>query len=83
MAKEQIRCMTGVFAAVFAHLGHISKEEAKEISGLGDEEFEKVYAKASNIAGALVDAKGKKMNTLLDHFGKEIDHWMKDIDPIF
>ena len=45
MAKEQVKKMTGVFASVFAHAGHISKEDAKEISGLDDHDFEKVYAK--------------------------------------
>jgi hypothetical protein len=30
-----------VFASVFTHAGHITKEEAKEISGLADHEFEK------------------------------------------
>ena len=50
MAKEKVKHMTGVFASVLAHAGHISKEEAKEISGLDETSFEKVYGKASNIA---------------------------------
>ncbi|MGB5749659.1 MAG: hypothetical protein WBM69_21970 [Desulfobacterales bacterium] len=41
MAKEKVRHLSGVFASVFAHAGHITKEEAKEISGLADHEFEK------------------------------------------
>jgi hypothetical protein len=49
MAKEKVKHLSGVFASVFAHAGHISKEEAKEISGLADHEFEKAYDKASNI----------------------------------
>ncbi|MGC9964436.1 MAG: hypothetical protein ABSE08_03430 [Syntrophobacteraceae bacterium] len=36
MAKEEVRQMTGLFASIFAHTGHISKEDAKEISGLDD-----------------------------------------------
>ena len=31
MAKEKVKKVTGVLAAVFAHSGHISKEEAQEL----------------------------------------------------
>ena len=31
MAKEKVKHLSGVFASVFAHAGHITKEEAKEI----------------------------------------------------
>ena len=77
MPKEKIRKMAGVFTAVFAHTGHISKEEAKEISGLDDSSFEEVYRKASSIADKVMKAEGKKMDALLTHFGKEIDAWTK------
>jgi uncharacterized protein YrzB (UPF0473 family) len=82
MAKEKVRQMTGLFASIFAHTGHISKEDAKEISGLDDHGFEQVYEKASRIAKGLSKAEGKKMDVLLKHFGKEIDDW-KEIGPIF
>ncbi len=59
MPKEKIRKMTGIFASVFAHTGHISKDDAKEISGLDDNAFEEAYSKASNIAGKFA------MNTFL------------------
>ena len=39
MAKEKVKHLSTVFASVFAHHGHITKEEAKEISGLEDHEF--------------------------------------------
>ena len=39
MAKEKVKHLSGVFASVFAHAGHISKEDAKEISGLDDHAF--------------------------------------------
>ncbi len=55
----KIRKMTGIFASVFAHTGHISKDDAKEISGLDDHAFEEAYSKASNIAGKFA------MNTFL------------------
>jgi hypothetical protein len=41
MAKEKVKHLSGVFTSVFAHAGHITKEEAKEISGLADHEFDK------------------------------------------
>ena len=43
MAKEKVRHLSGIFAGIFAHHGHISKENAKEISGLEDHEFDKTY----------------------------------------
>jgi len=76
MAKEKVKHMTGVFASVFAHAGHISKEEAKEISGLDETSFEKVYGKASNIAEKLMKTEGKKADKFLEHFAEEIDEWM-------
>jgi hypothetical protein len=47
MDKEKVKHLSGVFASVFAHAGHITKEEAKEISGLADHEFQKAYDSAS------------------------------------
>ena len=83
MAKEKVKHMTGVFASVFAHAGHISKEEAKEISGLDDTSFEKAYGKASNIAEKLMKTEGKKADKFLEHFAEEIDEWMKDFGGKF
>ena len=78
MPKEKIRKMTGIFASVFAHTGHISKDDAKEISGLDDHAFEEAYSKASNIAGKFMDAKGTKMDKFMEHFAKEIEEYMDD-----
>jgi len=83
MAKEKVKHMTGVFASVFAHAGHISKEEAKEISGLDETSFEKVYGKASNIAEKLMKTEGKKADKFLEHFAEEIDEWMKEFGGKF
>ncbi len=83
MAKEKIKKMTGVFAAVFSHAGHISKEDAQEISGLDDSSFEEVYAKASNVADKLMKAEGDKADKFLDHFAEEIDEWMKEFSAKF
>ena len=75
MAKEKVKHLSGVFASVFAHAGHITKEEAKEISGLADHEFNKAYDAAANITGKTMQAKGKKMDTFLEHFAKEIEQY--------
>ena len=76
MAKEKVRHLSGVFASVFAHAGHITKEEAKEISGLADHEFDTAYDKASNIAENVMQHEGEKMDKFLEHFAKEIDQYM-------
>ena len=73
MAKEKVKHLSGVFASVFAHAGHISKEDAKEISGLEDHEFEEAYKKASNIADSVMQHEGEKMDKFLEHFAREID----------
>ena len=76
MAKVKVKHLTGVFASVFAHAGHITKQEAQEISGLTDHEFEKAYDSASKIAEKTMQAGGKKMDKFLEHFAEEIDHYM-------
>jgi hypothetical protein len=77
MAKEKVKHLSGVFASVFAHHGHISKEEAKEISGLEDHEFEKAYSKASSIADQVMQHEGEKMDKFLEHFAKLIEEHME------
>ena len=77
MAKEKVKHLSGVFASVFAHAGHISKEDAKEISGLADHEFEKAYDKASSIAENTMQHEGEKMDKFLEHFAREIEQHME------
>ena len=77
MAKKKVKHLSGVFASVFAHAGHITKEEAKEISGLADHEFEKAYDKASAITEKVMQAEGEKMDKFLEHFAKEIEEHME------
>ena len=77
MAKEKVKHMTGVLASIFSHSGHISKDDAKEISGLDDNAFERVYAKAANIAQKAITSKGK----VLEHFMEEIDEYYKEFEP--
>ena len=83
MSKEIVKHMTGVFAAAFSHAGHISKDEAKEMSGLPAEDFEKVYAKASNIAEKVMQHEGNKMDKFLEHFAQEIDEYVKHFGTKF
>jgi len=75
--QRKSETLSGVFASVFAHAGHITKEEAKEISGLADHEFEKAYDKASNIAENVMRHEGEKMDKFLEHFAKEIEQHME------
>ena len=77
MAKEKVKHLSGVFASVFAHAGHITKEDAKEISGLANHESEKAYEKASNIANNVMQHEGEKMDKFLEHFAKVIEEQME------
>ena len=83
MAYQKVKQMAGVFASVFAHTGHISKAEAQEISGLPENEFEKVYAKAAKVAEKMNKAEGKKMDHFLNHFAEEIDEYVKQFGDKF
>jgi hypothetical protein len=56
--------------SLFALAGHISKEDAKEISGLDNHAFEHAYDKASNIAESVMQHEGKEMDKFLEHFAK-------------
>jgi hypothetical protein len=76
MAKDKVKHLTGVFASMFAHTGHITKEEAKEISGMDDHEFEKAYDRASGIAEKVGKSGDNKFEKFLDYLAKEVD---KDI----
>lgn len=83
MAYQKVKHMTGVFASVFAHTGHITKEQAREISGLAEKDFEKVYSKAARVASKLDKAEGNKMDHFLNHFAKEIDEYVKEFGDKF
>ena len=83
MAYQKVKHMSGVFASVFAHIGHITKEEAKEIGGLAENDFEKVYTKAAKIADKVTKAEGNKMDHFLNHFAEEIDEYVKKFGDKF
>jgi hypothetical protein len=76
MAKEKVKHLSGVFASVFAHAGHITKEEAMEISGLADHEFDKAYEAAAGITEKTLQSQGDKMDRFLEHFANEIKQYM-------
>ena len=73
MAKHKIKHLTGVMASLFSHIGHISKEDAKEIRGLEDNEFNKVYEKAARLSDKILKAEGSKMYAFIEHISIEID----------
>ncbi len=77
MAKDSVQKSMGVFAAVFAHTGHISKEEAQKMSGLSPQAFEEVYAKAAAVASKMQNAESNKLEQFLNGLGDEIDGYMK------
>lgn len=68
MVKEQVKHLSAVFVSIFAHAGHISKEEAKELTGMADHEFEKAYDAAANITEKTKKAKGQKRDRFMEHF---------------
>ena len=76
MAKEKVKHLTGVFVSMFSHAGHITKEEAKEISGMADHEFEKAYDKASVIVNRVMESGDNRVEKFMDHLAKEVE---KDI----
>lgn len=80
MAKEKIRQLTGVMASIFSHIDHVSKEDAREISGLSEKEFEAAYEKAAGISDRILITEGSKMEAFIEHFGKEIDAYFRHYD---
>ena len=77
MAKEKVQKLSGIFASVFAHTGHISKDDAKDISGLDDNTFEEAYSESSSIADRFMNAEGEKMDKFMEHFGAKIEEYLK------
>lgn len=77
MAKEKVKKLTGIFASIFAHTGHISKDDAKEISGLDKDAFDEAYTEATNIADKFMDAEGEKMDKFMEHFGAKVEEYLK------
>jgi len=68
MVKEQVKYLSAVFVSIFAHAGHITKKETKEITGLDDHEFGNAYDAATNITEKTKQAKGQKRDRFMEHF---------------
>ena len=77
MSKEKVRQLTGVMASLFSHIGHVSKEEAKNISGLGEKEFKEAHDKAAVMSDRILKVEGNKMDAFMEHFAKEIDEYFR------
>jgi hypothetical protein len=77
MSTEKVRQLSGVMASIFSHIGHISKEEAQNISGLGEKEFKEAYDKAAGISDRIPKTEGNKMDAFMEHFAKEIDAYFR------
>ncbi len=82
MPKESIQKVNGVVAAFFVHTGHISKDEAKAMSGLDDSHFNEVYSKAGNIFEKIEGDPEGKVNRLFEHLAQEVDEYMKKISGV-
>lgn len=74
MAKENVRKVLGVTAAVFAQMGKISQEEALEMSGLDRKAFEEAVHKAK-LAEQELKA-GKKEPSFYDIVSKATAEYM-------
>lgn len=79
MSKEHVRKISAVLASVFSHTGHISKDDAKEISGLDGSAFEEAFEKASRIADRFLDAEGPRMDRFSEDFGKEVEEYVHEV----
>jgi len=76
--KDSIRKVSGVLAAVCARRGEMTKEEARELCGLSESEFEEVYEKAGRLMAKLENVQAAKMDRFLEHYAKEIEDYVKD-----
>jgi len=83
MAKKKVANLLGVIASVFAHTGAISKEDAREISGLPEGNFENAYDKAAEVAEKVMNAEGDKMEKLIEQLAEVINDESADLGGIF
>ena len=77
--REPIRKVNAVVCAYFVHTGHLTKEEAKEMSGLSDDAFEEAYAKAGNVFAKIGSEPDNGVNKLFNNLAHEVDEYMKHI----
>ena len=77
--KEDVKKVTAVICAYFVHAGHLTLDEAKEISGLDDEHFQQAYDKASALFTKIGTDPDKGLGKLFASLGAEVDDYMKRI----
>jgi hypothetical protein len=80
--KEHVQKITAVISAYFVLAGHLTREEAKGISGLDEAHFEQAYAKAGNIFNQIGSEPDKGLSKLFNHLGVEVDEYMKHISGL-
>lgn len=83
MAKENVKKMMGVLAGVFAHTGHLTKDEARDMAGMDDKEFDGVYDKAANVVKKLesYDKPGEKYDKFAEHLYEELEEFVEKFGP--
>lgn len=77
--KEHVQQVTAVVCAYFVLAGHLTKEEARQMSHLDDARFDDAYAKASAIFAKIGTDPDKGLGRLFTHLGEEVDEYMKRI----
>lgn len=77
--KEHVQQVTAVVCAYFVHAGHLTREEAKDISGLDEDHFQQAYDKASSIFAKIGAEPDKGLGKLFTYLGEEVDEYMKRI----
>lgn len=83
MAKQNVKKINGVIAGIFAHTGHLTKEEAKEMAGLDDHEFDEVYKKAANVVQKVTAYENveERYDKFAEHLYAEIESFVKKFGP--
>lgn len=82
MPKPHIQKSVGVLVSTFAHLGHITREEAQEMSGLDDATFAEAYDKAKGVAQSVKECDTDKEKTFYDKLYNELNSYLKEY-PFF
>jgi len=77
--KEHVQKVNAVVCAYFAHTGYLTREEARELCGLDENNFEEAYTKAGNIFSKIGSEPDKGASKLFEHLAKEVDEYMRHI----
>ncbi|WP_243310530.1 hypothetical protein [Fundidesulfovibrio agrisoli] len=80
MAKENVRKVMGVTAAVFAQMGVISREEALELSGMEPAAFDEAMSKATKAADEVRPGHPEKEPSFYDVVSKAAEEYLDAIN---